>query len=189
MAIKEQSTGQYIKVLFNECKVVGLSVYASYRTYKDTSEREKEKSRESDVGQFLINLRAKISERDTAITNECESYGINRYDRNENGESLPNDVFDRLLIEGEKVSRLMLFEREFIELFYGYSEEIKETTYTEEELNYLETLGYNKEWVADSVKLLSKVEAYCGEYNGETICHEFYYNKLKENFDTEIVDV
>ena len=40
-------------------------------------------------------------------------------------------------------------------------------------------MGFNEEWITDPILLDGGAEVYAGEYNGESITHEFFYERLK----------
>lgn len=189
MALLNNESKQYIKILFDECKVMGLSVYVTYSVYLAEEERMKDKERAEAFTKFYMNLREKIDIEEKEITAECEKYGVNRLDPNTDISKMPSDIFEHLTDKGAKSSKLAYIERN---LFFNlYKFENNETPVIEigEKLDVLVGLGFDPNWVSNPIRLAGKVEAYCGEYNGESINHSFYYNKLKSYFNMDTSDI
>lgn len=162
----------YVRILYDECYVKGNDVRVVIRTYKSKEERDKEKSRQSKIEEFINTLR--------------EKYGI--YNLQAQEARLENDVHTYELQTAafnqhynQEVSLLANYIK-----YLNTPNEVSFRKYLSDE--ELETYGFNQEWVDDPVICYSDTEVSVGLYRGETISHEFYYNRLKEFMSDAVID-
>lgn len=65
----------------------------------------------------------------------------------------------------------------------------KDVAFTEDIHSLLVTCGYDEQWLASPIQILSTKIVNCGRYNGETITREFLYQKLKNKMSRDIQDI
>lgn len=188
MAILRTNEKDYVKIIYNECKVIGDLMYVKYVVYNSEDDREKEKSREEPLMNFLIKLRAKAYEMEKTITEACDKYGIDRSDPNCDISKMPQDEVDELTALGKQLSRLEEIEYRVQRGCYNYVYK-DDFTIEESEIAELEGLGYKREWLEDKLELKEDIESFCGKYDGEKICPEMYYEKLKNYLNMEGEDI
>ncbi len=179
MAILRTETGEYIKILYNECKVIGNMMYVKYVTYGSAQDRETEKGRAEPLYNFLVAFRSHIASKDNEITEVCNTYNIDRADPNADVSVMPQDVFDELTAKGKEVSRLEEIEYRVQRGCYNYRYK-DDFSLSDEEVEELSSLGYDSAWLENRIELNGTIESYCGEYGGEVISHELYYTRLKD---------
>jgi hypothetical protein len=187
MAILEKSTSNYYKIEFDECMIKGTAVIVSFSTYQSLGEREKEKSCRPLLNEFL----SKIQQRLTVLHNElitaCEALGKQPQEIvGEDG--IISDEYPDLKAKQMEMNSLEPMPLAVFERFYQYGDVIfPEIDYTVSK-ELLEGYGYDENWIKEPIRLTTKAQIYCGEYNGEPISHSLYYNRLKERMNDSIKD-
>lgn len=187
MAILEKSTNNYYKIDFDECMIKGTSVIVAFSTYQTTEDREKEKARRPQLSEFLSN----VQQRQTNLYNElisgCEALGKTPQEIvDSNGVIL--EAYTELKAKQAEMNNLECMPQAVFERFYQYGDNILPQIQYSVSKELLEGYGYNESWITDPIRLTTKAQIYCGEYSGETIGYEFYYNKLKERMNDSIED-
>lgn len=187
MAILEKSTSNYYKIEFDECMIKGTAVIVSFSTYQTLEEREKEKLRRPLLNAFL----SKVQQRLTVLHNEliegCKALG-NQPQEIVGEDGIIRDEYPELKAKQAEMNSLEPMPLAVFERFYQYGDAIfPEIEYTVSK-ELLVGYGYDENWIKEPIRLTTKAQLYCGEYNGETISHSLYYNRLKERMNDSIED-
>jgi hypothetical protein len=189
MAILENETSNYYKILFDECKIEGMSVMVAFEAYKSAAEREKEKQREGLWALFFDKVEVKIGELYNGLINRVQSEGLNPLEILSQTEENKIDGlrFPELRQKQEELHGLEQAADSVRDAFYIYAYESPRAI-SGSVTQRLTPYGFDEAWVSDPVVLASKAEVYCGEYEGEPLTNEFYYNKLKKKMSLNITD-
>lgn len=187
MAILERSTNNYYKIDFDECMIKGTLVIVAFSTYKTTEDREKEKACRPFLNEFLNNVQQRLTTLYNELISGCEALGKNPEEIiDSNGVIL--EAYPELKSKQAEMNALESMPQAVFERFYQYGDNILPQIEYSVSKELLEGYGYNESWITDPIRLTTKAQIYCGEYNGETIGYEFYYNKLKERMNDSIED-
>ncbi|NCA68470.1 MAG: hypothetical protein EOM87_10490 [Clostridia bacterium] len=187
MAILERSTNNYYKIDFDECMIKGTSIIVAFSTYKTTEDREKEKARRPFLNEFLNNVQQRLTTLYNELISGCEALGKNPEEIiDSNGVIL--EAYPELRAKQAEMNALESMQQAVFVRFYQYGDNILPQIEYSVSKKLLEGYGYNESWITDPIRLTTKAQIYCGEYNGETIGYEFYYNKLKERMNDSIED-
>jgi hypothetical protein len=93
---------------------------------------------------------------------------------------IDKDNYPELRAMQDKLNELEYLEVEIGERLFEFSNtERDELVIAEDTQGELENLGFELEWITDPIKLNGGGEVFAGDYNGEEITHEFFYNRLK----------
>ena len=180
MALKETATNHYYMINFDSCKVAGHKVFVNFCAYKSTAERTKEQEREPRWAEFFQKIRENLHSQYTAITEGVETAGLNPQDIADENGLIDMIKHTELRILQDKMNELEPFECGIGERLFKYGDDEKPAlVITELVGEQLEALGFDDSWILEPVLLDGGAEVYAGEYNGEPITHEFYYNRLK----------
>lgn len=190
MAILEQDTGNYYKVLFDECMIKGKAVIAAFAVYENMEQREKEKKREPLWLPFLNSVQARLTGMYQEILAELErlkiqpEIALSKTEENK----IDKELYPELRSKQDAMNRLEAIFGDINLHFYIFGKDSTHKEVDTASLELLQPFGFNAEWITDPIRLSNKAQVYCGEYNGEPIEHEFYYNKLKERMNESAVD-
>ncbi len=187
MAILENETQNYYKIHFDECMIKGYGIYVVCSAYKTTADREKEKTRESLIVAFLNKIQDRIHELYQSILLELSSLGKQPNEiMDEQGQIL--EEYPNLLAMQREMNMLEPYPHKLASLFYVNNTD-EENDLQGIDFETLKQYGFMEEWLSDPINIQIKFEVYCGEYNGEAINHEFYYNKLKTTMSENIQNI
>ncbi len=80
----------------------------------------------------------------------------------------------------DKLNELEHLEIEIGERLFKFSNTEREDLVIKEDMEQdLETLGFEMEWITNPIKFNGGGEVFAGDYNGDEITHEFFYERLK----------
>ncbi|MGI6593541.1 MAG: hypothetical protein ACOX24_00410 [Christensenellales bacterium] len=181
MAVLEIETNHYYKINFDRCAVRGLKVFVNYSTYQSIEDRDKEKEREEKFATFFQNIRehnqSKYNELIAMI--EAQELVPEQIVEDDNG-LIDRDNYPALRAKQDKLNKLEHLGIEIGERLFEYTNtERDELIISENTQQELESLGFDLVWITDPIKLNGGGEVYAGDYGGEPITHEFFYNRLK----------
>lgn len=182
MAILENETGNYFRAEFDESSVRGSRVYVTYSTYVTSEDRQKEKDRVDEISNFINAANVMATAKYTALMEgvQAQDCAPEELAEEDNANLIDGDRFPELRTLQDdmfKIQNLLTYVARNSEVYQGV--ELAPATLVELSQDTLDELGYKAEWVEDPVNLGIKAEVYCGEYSGEAIDHEFFYNRLK----------
>lgn len=187
MAILEKSTDNYYKIDFDECMVKGTAVIVAFSTYKTTADREKEKARRPLLNKFLNKVQQRLTTLYSELVSECEALGKTPQEITDS-EGVILDLYPELKAKQAEMNSLASMPQAVFERFCRYGDNaLTEIEYTVSK-EVLEVYGFDESWITDPIRLTTKAQIYCGEYEGEAIGYEFYYGKLKERMNDSIED-
>jgi hypothetical protein len=181
MAVLEIETNHYYKINFDRCAIRGLKVFVNYSTYQSIEDRDKEKEREGKFAAFFQNIRANAQSKYDELIAEVESQGLVPEEIIEDENGLIDKVnYPELRAMQDKLNELEHLEIEIGErLFKFFNTEIDVLVITEDMEQDLEALGFEMEWITNPIKFNGGGEVFAGDYNGEEITHELFYERLK----------
>ncbi len=181
MAVLEKETNHYYKINFDRCAVRGLKVFVNYSTYQSIEDRDKEKEREEKFATFFQSIRANAQSKYDELIAEVESQELVPEEIIEEESGLiDKDNYPELRAMQDKLNELEHLGIEIGERLFEYTNtERDELTISENMQQELENLGFELEWITDPIKLNGGGEVYAGDYNGEEITYEFFYERLK----------
>ncbi len=179
MAIKIEETNNYYKVEFDECKIMGLSVYVVFSVYCSPDEREKEKLMRPRYIEFFNKAQAEINRNYQALLDGVSKTGKTAEEIvDEDGLVLAEYAELRKL--QDRVNNLNQTLMSIDQHLYKYGEgQLPEVEFIVPSAELTGEFGFDEQWTNSPVALSKKAEIYCGEYDGEAISHEFYYDRFK----------
>lgn len=181
MAVLEIETNHYYKINFDRCAIRGLKVFVNYSTYQSIEDRDKEKEREEKFAAFFQNIRANAQSKYDELIAEVESQELvpEAIIGDESG-LIDKDNYPELRAMQDKLNELEYLEVEIGERLFEFSNtERDELVIADDTQGELGNLGFELEWITDPIKLSGGGEVFAGDYSGELITHEFFYNRLK----------
>lgn len=182
MAVREIATNNYFKINFDSCAVRGLKVFVNFSVYQSAEEREKEKERKSKWAEFFQKLRESIQAKYNALIAQVEALGLTPdkvLSATEDGK-IDAGLYPVLRAEQDKLDALAPFELGIGERLFKYGDNEKPALVISEEVGEaLAALGFEDEWIINPVLLGGGAEVNTGDYNGEPITHELFYERLK----------
>ena len=182
MAVLEKATNNYYKINFDRCAVRGLKVFVNFSVYNSTEEREKEKERQGKWTEFFQRLRGNLQSQYDALIKAIDAEGLTSeqvLSESEEG-MIDSEKYPELRAMQNKLLILEPFEQEIEDRLYKYRDDEKESLIiTDNVRKELESLGFEEEWIASPVLLDGGGEVYTGDYHGEPITYEFFYERLK----------
>lgn len=182
MAVREIETNNYFKINFDSCAVRGLKVFVNFSVYQSAEEREKEKERIPRWAEFFQKLRESIQVQYNALIVQIEALGLTPgqvLSATEDGK-IDAGLYPALRAEQDKLDELAPFELGIGERLFKYGDNEKPALVLSEEVREaLATLGFEDEWIVNPVLLGGGAEVNTGDYNGEPITHELFYERLK----------
>lgn len=196
MAILEKSTGNYYKIIYEECMVKGNDVIVAYEVYKTANERDKDKSREQEVKDFIVATQIKVSDLHRQIMTEIEALGLEPPDVLSQTETdkIDKDKYPALRAIQDEMNGLENLMHEVGSKIYAVGIEqiealaTKATARSASKTVAATESGFNQEWIDDPVCITGRMLFNVGQYNGEPITREFYYNRLKKFMNDSIED-
>lgn len=183
MALKEKSSGVYIKLNLEGCFIDIHGTHAAFTAYKDEAEREKEKIRTSEFNIFMSKAQDEISKIHSQACVEFEGYrnSVSNISDEELMENLPQsikntlDYISILNTELDKISQLA---------FTSLDSELKDKSLPHKE--FFEKLGLKDEWLNDPVLLRGTCLVPCSKsVSGKSITSKCMYDELKKVFRKE----
>jgi hypothetical protein len=180
MAILMNETNNYYKIEFDTCKIMGLSVYVTVSVYQTPEDREKEKVRRPLLSGFLTKLQQRITALNDGLLAKVAEMGVQPQDITDENGMILADTYPEMRAQQDELIALQAMPQQIYDNAYRYG------VSTPAPIEYFisnETLvadyGFDETWVTDPIMLSQQAEVYCGEYDGEAITMEFYYNRLK----------
>jgi hypothetical protein len=162
--ILKEENNNYQKIVLDRCFINKDGLYVSTIVFKNKSERDKDKSRESGIESFKNNvyelfeyLKQFEGQPEESITDEVK-IKISEY-------ILLNHVYNNL--------KKVLYDYE------GLTGEMLELT--EDQKVILINNGFDIEWYNNPVILIREDEIWAGEYSQQPFTLESFYDSLKEN--------
>lgn len=182
MALLEKSTNNYYKIDFDRSAVRGLKVFVNYNIYKDISERQKEKERQGKWTEFFQKLREKLQSQYDTLLQSISNEGLETeqvLSENEEG-MIDSAKYPNLRELQNKLLELQPFEQMIGDRLFKYKDIEKETLVIPDDVREeIEALGFQREWTDSPILLDGGGEVYTGDYYGEPITYEFFYERLK----------
>lgn len=182
MALLEKSTNNYYKIDFDRSAVRGLKVFVNYNIYKDISERQKEKERQGKWTEFFQKLREKLQSQYDTLLQSISNEGLETeqvLSENEEG-MIDSAKYPHLRELQNKLLELQPFEQMIGDRLFKYKDIEKETLVIPDDVREeIEALGFQREWTDSPILLDGGGEVYAGDYYGEPITYEFFYERLK----------
>jgi hypothetical protein len=182
MAVLEKATNNYYRINFDDCAVRGTRVFVNFHIYNSVTERDKEKERTPKWAEFFQKLRESVNARYTALLAAVEASGHTPEGvMSADGDGMIDaERFPELCILQDNYMELAPFERDIGARLFRYGDNEKPALVIPETVgSELAALGFIEEWITAPVLLDGGAEVYAGDYEGEPISHEFYYNRLK----------
>lgn len=179
MAVCENATGQYYKVLLENSYIKDGFLFVTIRRYLNKQERDKEKERQERIENFL----SVATDAYSSKLDEILSYQENN----------PDFLTDEIALKEleQMISYAEEFERAIyiVENFSVVTQNTVVATIPETVEKEFTSLGYEKEFISDPVIIIDTITINCGKYPELTISLEELYAKLKDRMSSEITNV
>ena len=156
MAVCENVTGQYYKVLLENSYIKDGFVFVSVVRYPNQEERDREKAREEQLSLFLTNAKQRYLE----ILSESQ-------DQNTDSEIQYEEEFERIIYTVENFSTIRIGQTYPI---------ITISDKTKQEIN---SLGFSDDFITNPVLVIDYITINCGTYDKMPLSLEYLYEKLK----------
>lgn len=158
MAVGENITSQYYKVLEDDCYVYNGFVFVAVARYPNQAEREREKAREEELSIFLSNVNNRYL---MLIAENEENEPLTEEEAEHTAE------IERVLYTVENFAVIVAAQQP---VTISISDSVKQE---------LVELGYKDEFLSDPIVILDRITVNCGRYDGKPLTLEYLYNKLK----------
>lgn len=165
MAVCENATGQYYKVLLENSYIKDGFVFVSVVRYPNQEERDREKAREEQLLLFLTNAKQRYLE----ILSESQ-------DQNTESEIQYEEEFERIIYTVENFSTIRIGQTYPV---------ITISDKTKQEIN---SLGFSDDFITNPVLVIDYITVNCGAYDKMPLSLEYLYEKLKGRM-SEITNV
>lgn len=165
MAVCENATGQYYKVLLENSYVKDGFVFVSVVRYPNQEERDREKAREKQLSLFLTNAKQRYLE----ILSESQ-------DQSTDSEIQYEEEFERIIYTVENFSTIRIGQAYPV---------ITISDKTKQEIN---SLGFSDDFITNPVLVIDYITINCGAYDKTPLSLEYLYEKLKVRM-SEITNV
>lgn len=182
MAVREIATNNYFKINFDSCAVRGLKVFVNFSAYQSTDEREKEKERVPKWAEFFQKLRENLHTQYSGLLAAIAAAGLTPEQVLSQTEEnkIDAEIYPALRAAQDKMNDLEPYEKSIGAGLFRYEENENQPLVIPGEVSSeLAALGFDEAWVTDPIVLNGGAEVYTGDYNGEPITHEFFYERLK----------
>lgn len=156
MAVCENATGQYYKVLLENSYIKDGFVFVSVVRYPNQEERDREKAREKQLSSFLTNAKQRYLE----ILSESQ-------DQNTESEIQYEEEFERIIYTVENFSTIRIGQTYPV---------ITISDKTKQEIN---SLGFSDDFITNPVLVIDYITVNCGTYDKMPLSLEYLYEKLK----------
>lgn len=165
MAVCENATGQYYKILLENSYIKDGFVFVSVVRYPNQEERDREKAREKQLSLFLTNAKQRYLE----ILSESQ-------DQNTESEIQYEEEFERIIYTVENFSTIRIGQTYPV---------ITISDKTKQEIN---SLGFSDDFITNPVLVIDYITINCGAYDKMQLSLEYLYEKLKGRM-SEITNV
>lgn len=165
MAVGENATGQYYKVLLENSYIKDGFVFVSVVRYPNQEERDREKAREEQLSLFLTNAKQRYSE----ILSESQ-------DQNTDSEIQYEEEFERIIYTVENFSTIRI----------GQTYPI--ITISDKTKQEMVSLGFSDDFITNPILVIDYITVNCGAYDETPLSLEYLYEKLKGRM-SEITNV
>ena len=156
MAVCENATGQYYKVLLENSYIKDGFIFVSVVRYPNQEERDREKAREKQLSLFLANAKQRYLE----ILSESQ-------DQNTDSEIQYEEEFERVIYTVENFSTIRIGQAYPV---------ITISDRTKQEIN---SLGFLDDFITNPVLVIDYITINCGTYDKMPLSLEYLYEKLK----------
>lgn len=156
MAVCENATGQYYKVLLDDSYTQDGFVFVSVVRYPNQEERDREKARDAQLSLFLTNAKQRYSE----ILSEDK-------DQNTDSETDYEEEFERVIYAVENFSTIRI----------GQSPAI--ITISDKTKQELVSLGFSDDFITNPILVIDYITVNCGADDKTPLSLEYLYEKLK----------
>lgn len=156
MAVCENATGQYYKVLLENSYVKDGFVFVSVVRYPNQEERDREKAREKQLSLFLTNAKQRYLE----ILSESQ-------DQNTDSEIQYEEEFERIIYTVENFSTIRI----------GQTYPV--ITISDKTKQEMVSLGFSDDFITNPVLVIDYITINCGTYDKMPLSLEYLYEKLK----------
>lgn len=188
MAILELDTNNYYKIDFEECMIKGNSVIVAFSNYATTKDREKEKTRRPLFTAFINNMQEKIGGIYDELIFASKELGLEPEQMTDENGNIDKENYPELRLKQDEMNALESMIESIYDKFYKRGNQKFQPIEYSVNKETLENYGYDESWVTDPICLNLSAQIYCGEYKGEEINYEFYYNRLKTHMNENIKD-
>lgn len=165
MAVYENATGQYYKVLLENSYIKDGFVFVSVVRYPNQEERDREKSREKQLSLFLTNAKQRYLE----ILSESQ-------DQSTDSEIQYEEEFERIIYTVENFSTIRI----------GQTYPV--ITISDKTKQEMVSLGFSDDFITNPVLVIDYITVNCGTYDETPLSLEYLYEKLKGRM-SEITNV
>ena len=156
MAVCENATGQYYKVLLENSYIKDGFVFVSVIRYPNQEERDREKAREEQLSLFLTNAKQRYSE----ILSESQ-------DQKTDSAIQYEEEFERVIYTVENFSTIRI----------GQTYPI--ITISDKTKQEMVSLGFSDDFITNPVLVIDYITINCGAYDETPLSLEYLYEKLK----------
>ena len=181
MALREKATDHYYKINYDLCAVRDLKVFVNFSVYQSTAERDKEKEREGKWADFFQKLRQYLHTQYTELLTAIDTEGLNTDAllTDEDGK-IDAENYPTLRVLQDRMNTLEPYEKAIGERLFCFGESVNSPlNIPSEDLSELSILGFEEEWITSPVMLDGGGEVLAGDYDGEPMTYEFFYERLK----------
>lgn len=165
MAVCENATGQYYKVLLENSYIKDRFIFVSVVRYPNQEERDREKSREKQLSLFLTNAKQRYLE----ILSESQ-------DQSTDSEIQYEEEFEKVIYTVENFSTIRIGQTYPV---------ITISDKTEQEMF---RLGFSYDFITNPILVIDYITINCGAYDKMPLSLEYLYEKLKDRM-SKITDV
>lgn len=156
MAVCENATGQYYKVLLENSYIKDGFIFVSVVRYPNQEERDREKAREKQLSLFLTNAKQRYLE----ILSESQ-------DQNTDSEIQYEEEFERIIYTVENFSTIRI----------GQTYPV--ITISDKTKQEMVSLGFSDDFITNPVLVIDYITVNCGAYDETPLSLEYLYEKLK----------
>jgi hypothetical protein len=191
MAILEKETGHYYKILYDECMIKGNAVIVAFEIYSGVQERTKEQARAEPWKKYANAMQERIDALYKKLIEEIEKRGLGPTDVISKTEEnkVDRELYPDLRAIQDEMNLLEITQDSTSARFYKMTAgENQAAEVSPDGLEAVEQYGFDGAWLGDPVLIAGKAQIYVGDYEGEPITHEFYYNRLKKHMSENIED-
>lgn len=156
MAVCENATGQYYKVLLEDSYIQDGFVFVAAVRYPNQEERDREKAREEQLSSFLENAKQRYSE----ILSEGQ-------DQNTDSETDYEEEFERVIYTVENFSTIISSQPPAV------------ITISDKTKQEMISLGFSDDFISNPVLVIDYITVNCGADDKTPLSLEYLYEKLK----------
>lgn len=188
MAILEKETKRYYKVAFEECTIMGLTVYVSIYEYATKEDRDNEKVRKHPITKCINKIQQRIDVLQEELTSAVSLMGKTPEEIMDELGLIVADQYPELRAKQDELMRIQDWPILICQNAYRYGDNTVRAFNYAEHKEELEGYGFKEEWVNNPIHIVGHFEGNCGPYKGEPITTEFFYNRFKKLLVGDYID-